>query len=524
MRKSGCAGVFFAGMVLAVALTLAEAIVLDEERASVSDAHSSELASLDDLNAASHGAAVEDSMHLKLAQDKEQDRQTASMRLKTKERHYKKASEQNTKASEWLLAQLKATDLEEEQASKTTAEVQKAKQLTTSLQKPISEAPDWQLHFRRPEDQTGELQGPDLAEMMEQGRRGGALKTSSSFAMASGNRAGNSEDDEEDKLGSGQDNEATTVDGERTTCTAKSCPIDGYLDRGTSMANQIAGWIGQKKDAGNNQKNADKLIKTLDHLVKGNNLISQNNNAQPFQLKFAANDGNKFTVTGCNKPTGEACGGTSEGLVKAAHGTCLEAPQRSTNGGKVHMWACDPNNQNQQWTYTASTKQLKATHGICLDAPQRSTNGGKVHMWACDPNNQNQQWTYTASTKQLEATHGICLDAPQRSTNGGKVHMWACDSNNQNQKWNVMMPGAGSTCHLTVTIDFQACPGTHYAPASTCSKCTHGNALLALQVQLDTDVPACKTWFVKADAAIRSITTSLRTFWLVDRINLCKNA
>jgi len=365
------------------------------------------------------------------------------MRLKTKERHYKKASEQNTKASEWLLAQLKATDLEEEQGaatktSKTTAEVQKAKQLTTSLQKPISEAPDWQLHFRRPEDQTGELQGPDLAEMMEQGRRGGALKTSSSFAMASGNRAGNSEDDEEDKLGSGQDNEATTVDGERTTCTAKSCPIDGYLDRGTMMADQIAGWIGQKKDAGNNQKNADKLIKTLDHLVKGNNLISQNNNAQPFQLKFAANDGNKFTVTGCNKPTGEACGGTSEGLVKADHGTCLEAPQRSTNGGKVHMWACD--------------------------------------------------------------------------------------SNNQNQKWNVMMPGAGSTCHLTVTIDFQACPGTHYAPASTCSKCTHGNALLALQVQLDTDVPACKTWFVKADAAIRSITTSLRTFWLVDRINLCKNA
>jgi len=85
--------------------------------------------------------------------------------------------------------------------------------------------------------------------------------------------------------------------------------------------------------------------------------------------------------------------GTSGSLIKATHGLCLDASQRSTNGGKVHMWACDVNNQNQQWTYNAATKQIKATHGVCLDASQRNTNGGKVHMWACNTNNQNQQWT-----------------------------------------------------------------------------------------------------------------------------------
>merc|ERR1712070_441377 len=71
---------------------------------------------------------------------------------------------------------------------------------------------------------------------------------------------------------------------------------------------------------------------------------------------------------------------TTRGLMKAIHGKCLDAPGRNTNGGKVHMRSCDPKNQNQQWTYTASSKQMKATHGKCLDAPQRNTNGGKVRM------------------------------------------------------------------------------------------------------------------------------------------------
>ena len=125
------------------------------------------------------------------------------------------------------------------------------------------------------------------------------------------------------------------------------------------------------------------------------------------------------------------------GQIKSRHGICLDASQRNSNGGKVHMWSCDTNNANQQWNYDASTGQIKSRHGICLDASQRNSNGGKVHMWSCDTSNANQQWNYDASTGQIKSRHGICLDASGRNSNGGKVHMWSCDTGNANQQWNV---------------------------------------------------------------------------------------
>merc|ERR1712100_751902 len=73
--------------------------------------------------------------------------------------------------------------------------------------------------------------------------------------------------------------------------------------------------------------------------------------------------------------------------------------------------------------------------GICLDASQRNTNGGKVHMWSCDTSNQNQQWRYDAGTGQIKNRYGICLDASQRNTDGGKVQMYSCSTSNANQKW-----------------------------------------------------------------------------------------
>jgi len=88
---------------------------------------------------------------------------------------------------------------------------------------------------------------------------------------------------------------------------------------------------------------------------------------------------------------------TKGGLIKAKHGKCLDASQRSRNGGKVHMWRCNANNKNQQWTYNAATGQIKATHGKCLDASQRNRNGGKVHMWNCNTNNKNQQWAISGA-------------------------------------------------------------------------------------------------------------------------------
>jgi len=134
--------------------------------------------------------------------------------------------------------------------------------------------------------------------------------------------------------------------------------------------------------------------------------------------------------------------------IKAKHGICLDAAQRSTKGGKVHMYTCDPKNTNQKWTWNASTGQIKATHGICLDASERSKRGGKVHMWTCNTKNPNQQWTYNASTGQIKNRHGICLDASQRSTRGGKVHMWTCDTKNKNQMWTI-----NSECNWQCYLD-----------------------------------------------------------------------
>ena len=94
-------------------------------------------------------------------------------------------------------------------------------------------------------------------------------------------------------------------------------------------------------------------------------------------------------------------------------------------------------------TYTqdgaGKTQEIKNRHGICLDASQRSSNGGKVHMWACNTGNANQQWNYNPTTGQIKNRHGICLDASQRSSNGGKVHMWACNTGNANQQWSLSL-------------------------------------------------------------------------------------
>jgi len=69
---------------------------------------------------------------------------------------------------------------------------------------------------------------------------------------------------------------------------------------------------------------------------------------------------------------------------------------------------------------------VKATHGLCLDASQRSTNGGKVHMWACDPNNQNQQWNVNAAAgavaKALAGTGKVENTASQLTSKGAFRH------------------------------------------------------------------------------------------------------
>lgn len=139
--------------------------------------------------------------------------------------------------------------------------------------------------------------------------------------------------------------------------------------------------------------------------------------------------------------------------IKVKDGICLDASQRNTRGGKVHMINCNHANKNQQWSYNPSTMQIKATDGLCLDASQRNRNGGKVHMWNCNANNKNQQWDYDPSTMQIKSKDGICLDASQRNTNGGKVHMYNCDVNNQNQQWLITGdPSANNGLYLSSDV------------------------------------------------------------------------
>jgi len=137
-------------------------------------------------------------------------------------------------------------------------------------------------------------------------------------------------------------------------------------------------------------------------------------------------------------------------LLKASHGgqkvdLCLDAAQRgNTNGGKVNVWKCDANNRNQQWnvdsevgvvTDEPDTGLVKSIQGLCMDASQRSTFGGKVHMWGCDESNKNQEWTYDVQTRQVKnANSDFCL-RNQDVKNGGKVSMWKCQTDDFAQRW-----------------------------------------------------------------------------------------
>ena len=78
----------------------------------------------------------------------------------------------------------------------------------------------------------------------------------------------------------------------------------------------------------------------------------------------------------------------------------------------------NPKNIHRTMTYlyrpSEDKNQIKVKDGICLDASERNQNGGKVHMWNCDANNKNQQWSYNPSTMQIKVTDGLCLDASER--------------------------------------------------------------------------------------------------------------
>lgn len=121
--------------------------------------------------------------------------------------------------------------------------------------------------------------------------------------------------------------------------------------------------------------------------------------------------------------------------IQHRHGICLDASQRNTEGGKVHMYDCMTSNYNQDWSYDGGSGEIKNQHGMCLDARDRRKRGIEVAMWKCQ-GNDNQRWTYNSHTGQIKIWDGICLDSPQKSENHGRVHMWDCH-NGENQKWKI---------------------------------------------------------------------------------------
>lgn len=138
-----------------------------------------------------------------------------------------------------------------------------------------------------------------------------------------------------------------------------------------------------------------------------------------------------------------------DGQIVVSSGLCLDvhAPDMTTNGGRVQVWACNGQPQ-QRWTFDSASGVLRNAGGLCLDvhAPDLETNGGRVQVWSCNGTAQ-QRWVLDEARGSLIVASGRCLDvhAPEVSSNGGRVQIWACNNSAQ-QTWRfetATAPGAG---------------------------------------------------------------------------------
>ncbi len=131
-----------------------------------------------------------------------------------------------------------------------------------------------------------------------------------------------------------------------------------------------------------------------------------------------------------------ATGGASrrpDGIIRTGAGLCLDvnAPELSTNGGRVQAWAC--NGQPQQlWTYDPTARAVRASSGLCLDVHAGiNQNGNRVQVWSCNGQWQ-QQWT-PLKDGSLRSAGGLCLDvhAADQTRNGARVQVWQCNGSQQ---------------------------------------------------------------------------------------------
>ena len=87
---------------------------------------------------------------------------------------------------------------------------------------------------------------------------------------------------------------------------------------------------------------------------------------------------------------------------------------------------------------SATAGEIRNRADMCLDVhrPDLTNNGGKVQIWDCNGQIQ-QQWS-VKSNGEIRNGAGMCLDVhrPDLTNNGGKVQVWDCNGEIQ-QQWSV---------------------------------------------------------------------------------------
>jgi hypothetical protein len=128
--------------------------------------------------------------------------------------------------------------------------------------------------------------------------------------------------------------------------------------------------------------------------------------------------------------------------VPGKHDLCVDdGGGRKSGQTQFHLWTCDKNNENQHFTYDATTQQIRNPNkdNLCVDDGGGTARGQtRFHLWTCDPNNVNQKFVYDPNTKMFNnpQKNNLCMDDGGGTALGQtKFHLWTCDTNNANQKF-----------------------------------------------------------------------------------------
>lgn len=186
---------------------------------------------------------------------------------------------------------------------------------------------------------------------------------------------------------------------------------------------------------------------------------------------------------------------------------CLDA---YWSGGqlKLHTWACDAKNKNQQWS-VANGQVAHRNHDVCLTSLPGSNDIGlaacsdrdirqkfstscsgkdvrnflhiktKAGKYLSEWNgglyanalqsNSNELFEWDASSQLLKAaSNGECLDVYKNDQGQAILHTYACSASNANQKWVVGNGKIKHATHNNLCLDFDPTDRHHRAQVWEC--------------------------------------------------------